>query len=53
MPVVLLDHGNTGTQVSCQCAHGHSVIGLRHVGVVVAQAIHSALLADSGIVKQI
>ncbi len=50
MPIVLLDHGNAGAQMSRQCVHSHSVVGQRHGGVVMAQAVHGSLLAVSGVV---
>ena len=50
MPVVLLNHGNAGAQVPCQRVHSHPVVGQRHGGVVVPEAIHGSLLAVSGVV---
>ncbi len=53
MSVVLLDHGNTGAQMFCQCVHSHSVVGQDHRRVVVTQGVHGALLAVSGVVQEI
>ena len=53
MPVVLLNHGNTGAQVPSEVVYRHSVISRRHGGVVMAQAVHGALLAVAGVVQQI
>ncbi len=53
MPIVLLNHGNTGAQVFGKGIHGHPVVSQRHGGVVVPQAVHGALLAVSGVVQQI
>jgi hypothetical protein len=47
MYVVLLNHGNTGTQVPCEPVHSHSVVCERHGGVVVPQAVHGTWLAVS------
>ena len=45
MPVVLLNHGNTGAQVPSEVVYRHPVVGQRHGGVIVPQAVHGALLA--------
>ena len=50
MPIVLLDHGNAGAKMFCQCVNGHAVVGKCHGGVVVPQAVHGSLLAVSGVV---
>ncbi len=50
MPVVPLDHGNTGAEMSCECIDGHAVAGECHSGVVVPQAVYGSLLAVSGVV---
>ncbi len=53
MPIMLFNHGNTGTQVPSEVVHRHSVVGQRHGGVVVPETVHGALLAVSGVVQEI
>ncbi len=40
MPVVLLDHGNTGAKMFGEGIYRHSVVSQRHRCVVVPEAIH-------------
>lgn len=53
MAVVLLNHGNAGTQVPGKVIYRHSVISQRHGGVVMPQAVWSTLLNFSGVVQEI
>ncbi len=50
MPIVLLNHGNAGAELSCEFINGHAVAGECHGGVVVPQAVYGSLLAVSGVV---
>ena len=53
MPIVLLDHGNTGAQVFGERVNGHPVVSECHGGIVVPEAVHGSLLAVSGVVQQV
>ena len=53
MPVMLFNHGDTGAEMFCQRVYRHPVVGQRHGGVVVPQAVHGSLLAVSGVKQEI
>ena len=45
MPVVLLNHGNTGAELFSEPIHRHPVAGQHHGGAVTLQAVRGARLA--------